>query len=168
MVHHCKPGARSVGVSRGKAHFLCGDEISLFVIQELGMLLDGEETCGIIMHRMVVTFMIEFPGMDKYVVTFHIIPVEYLEDPILPSLPTGLNLKQTLRWIPPPPTFHQGYPVGNSPNLTYAWIVSELSEREASKSGGGASLLGLSIRGASYYCINGLDHLPARSDPQFT
>ena len=158
-IHSRNPRARVAGVSQGKAHFLCGSGISLFIIRELGLLPEEKITCGVVMHRMVVTLAVGFPNPEDLPASYHIVLAEYLMDPPLPGLPLGLTLDELRHWIPPPPEFSRGQQVPGNPGLSYARVVNEISEKEMEE--GGGTLFCFTLRGASYFRINGWPQ-PAR------
>lgn len=149
VLHERHPDVRPQGISGGKARFLCGAGMAVFVIKELGLIPDGTMCGGIALHRMVATFGAEFPDPGWINATYHIFPAEYLVDPSLPGIPAGLTLQDALRWVPPPPEFNRGPPVTHAPKLSYAYITHDSSEVEIDE--GGGSLLDRTLRTSSYY-----------------
>ena len=106
IVHPRQTITQVVGISHGRARFLCGGGVSLFVSRELGMLPDGVRFGnGAPLHRMVAVFGVVTPNPGLRPATYHILPAEYLVDPAVPGLLADLPLSQVYRQLPSPPLF---------------------------------------------------------------
>ena len=161
--HTRNPDVHAIGTTRGRSHFLCGGGISLFVLRELGPLPDNKTTCGVTTSNMIAILAITVPNPTGRPAGYHVVPAEYMEDTPLPGIPRGLTPAQTERWIPPPPTFHCGYQVPDSPNLFFAQIQNEISKEE--KARGGNTFLDLTMRGPAYFSANGFPQPPPPRPP---
>jgi hypothetical protein len=154
VFHPRRPGICVSGVSRGKSRFLCGGGVYVYVVRELGMLPEGGKVNGVTMERMVATFGVAFPGSGNQSTAYHIFPSEYLVDPALPGLPGGLSYFETLRWLPPPPLFGRDLPVADGKGLVRSRVEFDVSVQEESEAGG--TVMGLTLRGRSYYLLQGV------------
>jgi hypothetical protein len=117
------------------------------------MLPEGRKVNGVTMRGMVATFGITFSGTGDESTAYHIFPAEYLVDPAYPGLPRGLSHTETLRWLPPPPTFDFAEPVADCTGLVWARVVFDISMREESE--GGGTVAGRTFRGRSYIQLLG-------------
>ena len=137
VVHSRQPVSQVVGVSHGRARFLCGGGVSLFVARELGLLPDGVRFGeGAPLHRMVAVFGVVTPNPGLRPATYHILPAEYLVDPAVSGLPADLPLSQVYCQLPPPPLFpFLGVPNGGSPPH-FSTTGQGASRREGPEKGG--------------------------------
>lgn len=153
VFHPRRQGIRVAGVSRGKSRFLCGGGVHVYVVRELGMLPEGRRVNGVTMCGMVATFGIAFSGTGNESEAYHVFPAEYLVDPAYPGLPRGLSHAETLRWLPPPPTFDAAEPVVDGTGLAWARVEFDISMREEAE--GGGTVAGWTFRGRSYIRLLG-------------
>lgn len=153
-VHPRRPGVTSAGVSRGKARFLCGGGMTVFVVVEKGLLPVGKKIDGIPLDGMVATLGVAFPNTDNSAATLHIIPAEYLVDPPLPALPRKLSPAQLQKRLPPPPEFYRSDKRAEYPGFYFAFVSFDISEKEEEE--GGGSIGSVTVRGSSYWIDNGL------------
>jgi hypothetical protein len=153
---HCRrPGIQAMGVSRGRARFLCGGGISVFVVREEGLLPKGTECRGIIIpDGMVATIGVAIPYSDDHSLTYHLIPKEWLADPEYPGLPPGLSPMEIEHWLAPPPEFEIGGPSEELPGYFLAIVQHDISDKEVKE--GGGTIAKLTVRGRSYLPLNGL------------
>jgi len=148
------PGVHAIGVSHGRARFICGSGMSVFVVQEKGPLPDGTKFGESTLDKMVAAIAISTPSTDRNSATYHLIPAEYLTDPEYPGLPAGLSPSEIHHWLAPPPEFHHNVIRSEFPGFYHALVEYDISDKEAEE--GGLTILQLTTRGRSYLPLNGL------------
>jgi hypothetical protein len=154
--HQRRPNVRVTGVSRGKARFVLGGGVSVFVVLELGKLPEGVQVLGKPVGGKVVAFGVNLYGVGAgYRTSMHVFPAEYLADPPLPGLPDGLAYDVLYDLLAPPPIFSRGLTVIGSPSYVYARVNNDVSRLEA-REGGGGGLGGVLVRGRSYLRLLGV------------
>jgi len=154
IIHPRHPRVRAIGVSHGRARFVCGSGMSVFVVQEKGLLPDGTRFGESTLDKMVATIAVSTPNTDRNSATYHLIPAEYLVDPEYPGLPTGLSPSEISHWLAPPPEFHHNLIRSEFPGFYCALVEYDISDKEAEE--GGLTILQLTARGRSYLPLNGL------------
>lgn len=155
VTHPRRPEARVFGISHGKARFVCGYGMSVYVVREVGLLPDRAVFGGSIQDRMIVALAITVPMPRRDSVAYHLIPAEYLADPDFPGLPAGLSPSEVRHWLADPPLFERcqfqsSVYAGYYPALVH-FDISRKEEEE-----GGSTVCTLTMRGPSYSLVNGL------------
>ena len=84
---------------------MVGHGISLFVAREVGFLPPRVSFSGLVLDQMIVVLAVPTAPADQGPATFHLIPAEYLADPVYPGLPLVLSPSEIQRWLAPPPVF---------------------------------------------------------------
>lgn len=105
VIHPRCEGVWAMGESRGFARFVIGMGLSLFVVREVGLLPDGARLGGESLTGMITTLGVTFPGPEDQYLEYHLIPAEYLIDPYLSGMPSGLTQEGLIYHLPPPPGF---------------------------------------------------------------
>lgn len=154
VVHPFRDGVRAAGESRGFACFVIGAGFSLFVVREVGLLPDGARLGEEDLTGMIATLGVAFPGPEGRFLEYHLIPAEYLIDPYLPGMPSGLSREGLMYHLPPPPFFCRGAPVVGIPGLYHSLVGFRVSEHEVDE--GSRSFLGWTVRGGSYQDLRGV------------
>ena len=132
---------------------MVGRGISLFVVREVGFLPPRVSFSGLVLDQMIVVLAVSTAPADQGPATFHLIPAEYLADPVYPGLPLVLSPSEIQRWLAPPPVFQVSvFAVHNGYRL--ALVHFDVSEKEGEEEGGG-TITRVTIRGQSYIDING-------------
>lgn len=85
---------------------------------------------------------------------FHVIPMEYLVDPDLPGLPSGLSRYDLMYRLPPPPVFKRGRGTLDFPDFVHAIVEVAASVEELDE--GSHAAFGDLLRGRSYSLYRGL------------
>ena len=154
VIHPRRDGVQAAGESRGYGRFVIGGGVSVFVAHEFGLLPDGVELGGVTLNRMVATFGVVFPNPEDRSATYHVIPAEYLVDPVLPGLPPGLSWYDLMYRLPPPPVFKRGRCTRDSPDFVHAVVEVAVSVEELDE--GASTGSGDILRGRSYLLYRGL------------
>ena len=157
VIHPRCEGVRAMGESRGFARFVIRMGLSLFVVREVGLLPDGARLGGESLTGMIATLGVTFPGPEDQYLEYHLIPVEYLIDPYLSGMPSGLTQEGLIYHLPPPPVFCRGRPVVGVPDLYHSLVWVSVSECEVEE--GSCSLSGWTVRGSSYQVLRGMSFL---------
>jgi len=118
------------------------------------MLPDGSVLGGVVLDKMVVVFGVEFTEAEDRSAAYHVVPAEYLVDPALPGLPSGLSFVQEQRWLAPPPVFGRGKPYKGFFCFFHAEVRVRVSLQELAE--GSVPLLGRVLRGLSYRRLRSL------------
>ena len=158
--HARKPGIQTFGTGRGKARFIVGGGISIFVRREIGPLPDSIMINGNVEKGMVATLGVSipkkggFPDPNDSAVACHLIPIEYLADQIYPGLPLVLSPRQMWYWLPPPPRFTPGSSCKERRGFWHANVTIYMSKKEDDEDG--HEILFNLMRGSAYYILRGL------------
>ena len=158
FVHVRQEGVRTTGIGRDQARFLCGEEYTLFIGGEIGLLPRGVAVEGTDVSGMVVVFAVFVPADGKLPeikdVAIHLLPREYLWDPPYPGF-RGLNGCAGVRYeLPPPPEFSPGDSGCPYPGFTFAKVLVGLSLME--KDGDSLEVDCQLLRGGCYRRLMGL------------
>ena len=130
-----RPERKVLGVSRGKVHFPRWGGASIFSIHEKGTFPAGMEIDGNPLDGMVVAFRAICPNPKNHLATYHILPMEYSDDPMSPGLPPRISPSEERHWFPPPLTFYRGSMIPKCPYLYCEIIAHEISEKEVEEKG---------------------------------
>ncbi|KAF9780848.1 hypothetical protein BJ322DRAFT_1023561 [Thelephora terrestris] len=133
---------------------LWGGGLSLFVVREVGKVPEGARLGGECVGGMVVVYGVEFSGPVVRKACYHLIPADYLVDPDLPGLPSGLSREELLYRLAPPPVFGRGEVVWGSSDLFHSRVHVEVSLEEWDE--GANTFPGVTLRGDSYRALQGL------------
>jgi hypothetical protein len=154
VVHPYRAGIGAAGESRGFSRFVVGGGLSLFVVREVGKVPEGARLGGECVGGMVVVYGVEFSGPVVRKACYHLIPADYLVDPDLPGLPSGLSREELLYRLAPPPVFGRGEVVWGSSDLFHSRVHVEVSLEEWDE--GANTFPGVTLRGDSYRALQGL------------
>ena len=104
--------------------------MSVFVVQEKGCLPDKTIFHAATLDMMVVMVGVSIPSLDTNSIAYHLIPAEYLTDPIYPGLPPGLSPQELCHWLAPPPMFYLGPSSQKFPGYHQAMVMYDISDKE--------------------------------------
>lgn len=154
VFHPRMSGVEVVGSGCGQARFLVGAGISLFIVEEQGVVPDGLQAGGVAIKRMTLIYSCSVPGPPGQPLVGHLVPSEYLCDPPPVNLPSGLPSMELGYVLAPPPVFFPGAEFEGLPGIRHARVRLQLSEHKLA-SGGHSAPYGL-VHGRYYLSLHGL------------
>lgn len=154
-VHHRRPGTRVVGSGSGMPRFLVRGRSAIFVAQEMGPFPEDIEVDGFLLKGYVAVVGCDVPCSKGTQMIYHLVPAEFLSDPILPGAPPASLINDLARLLPPPPLFRVGKPCYPGSPFYQAIVVVGLSQQERIE-GGGITADGTTVvRGGMYSILIG-------------
>lgn len=148
-----------IGQGRGYSRFLCGQGLSLYIVEELGPVPNGYMVGGRMCVGMYAVYGVTASGpagyRSRHPLSFHVIPGWLIGDPTYPGIPRGLPPSIAHALVGYPPEFLLGPESVEFPGYRFAQVRVRLSDEEFFADGEEDSE-GRLIRGISYYRMRGM------------
>ena len=155
VIHQRWRGVHPVGIGGGFCRFMIGGGLSLYIVEEIGLLPPKVEVGGERLNRYAAVLGYEVPSSSRGPPVCHLVLREYLADPPLFGVPAILaEALEYSYWIPPPPLFRAVGSRWEGSGYRHAMLVVGLSGRERRE--GGSINAGRVRRGWSYRELQGL------------